>query len=423
MEGEEHEGRVIGKLMLEQLEVLKGIVPDWATRNIVFGSNDYDEEGSEDGDGASRESADAEPHDEPSNDEDPFLRTLQRMDTSQTCTEAWPTNPSISLVMQSTLDRLWLLEETCKRWTDPIIVVVYYDALSDVNTDTAAVDASEHELAHEPWLPILDWTNRCPQVTFIPFSKQDPTEESWQYPINKLRNVGLDNIETTHFLVVDIDFIPSSNLPYVIKENLKHVTGERDALVIPAFERVTPRGCSKPSECRSFLREDTSFIPSTFDELKACHDAKDCIVFQSRNNWEGHFTTNSESWLRNENAASGPPRRISCFHSFRYEPYVVLRYCDNMTPLYDERFYGYGKNKIEYISHLRFLNYGFRILPEGFIVHHPHPESDAKSSWNDSEGFDLHSKMDQLYPTFLKELYDRYGKPDLPQCQHKKNKV
>ena len=29
----------------------------------------------------------------------------------------------------------------------------------------------------------------------------------------------------------------------------------------------------------------------------------------------------------------------------RYEPYVVLRTCD--APLYDERFFGYGKNKIQ----------------------------------------------------------------------------
>jgi len=85
-------------------------------------------------------------------------------------------------------------------------------------------------------------------------------------------------------------------------------------------------------------------------------------------------------------------------------------------PYYDERFHGYGKNKIEYIAHLRFLHYEFRILPEGFIVHHPHPDSESKRVWNNVEEEDLHLEMDELYPKFLRELVKRYGKPKLQLC-------
>ena len=162
-----------------------------------------------------------------------------------------------------------------------------------------------------------------------------------------------------------------------------------------------------------------------------------CIVFQSQVNVDGHSTTNSNDWLKrkwydnnnnnnndennnNDPASSSSPfRSIPCFHTARYEPYVVLEWCrphdddkvvldsnttvttrngdkknkkngnddmdrdrrlllPPMAPNYDERFHGYGKNKIELISHLRKAGYRFVILPEGFLIHNPHPESFAR---------------------------------------------
>ena len=48
-------------------------------------------------------------------------------------------------------------------------------------------------------------------------------------------------------------------------------------------------------------------------------------------------------------------RPIECFRSNRYEPYVVVSMAQ--MPLYDERFAGYGKNKIQHVSHLRRMGY------------------------------------------------------------------
>jgi glycosyltransferase-like protein LARGE len=79
-----------------------------------------------------------------------------------------------------------------------------------------------------------------------------------------------------------------------------------------------------------------------------------------------------------------------------------------LAPFYDERFHGYGKNKISYLQHIRFLGYKFFVLPQGFIVHNPHVDSKAKEVWNDVDASELHEEMDQLYPKFLKELVARY---------------
>ena len=117
-------------------------------------------------------------------------------------------------------------------------------------------------------------------------------------------------------------------------------------------------------------------------------------------------------------------RTIPCFDSLRYEPYVVIRWCPSssdekstttssnivpVAPYYDERFHGYGKNKIQLISHLRFMGYQFAVLPSGgFIVHNPHVESSSKAVWNNVHEHALHHTMDALYQSFLNELVSIY---------------
>ena len=48
---------------------------------------------------------------------------------------------------------------------------------------------------------------------------------------------------------------------------------------------------------------------------------------------------------------------------------------------YDERFTGYGKNKIELVMRLRASGWTFFVLPRAFAVHVPHPTSAAHAHW------------------------------------------
>lgn len=53
--------------------------------------------------------------------------------------------------------------------------------------------------------------------------------------------------------------------------------------------------------------------------------------------------------------------------------YLLVQKVDSL-PLYDERFVGYGWNKVQWIEHLRYIGYRFYVFNNGFIIHCPHPE-------------------------------------------------
>ena len=77
------------------------------------------------------------------------------------------------------------------------------------------------------------------------------------------------------------------------------------------------------------------------------------------------------------------PLRLECFVGDFYEPFVVVRSCGKPAPppLFDERFAGYGKNKLDWISSLRDANFTFLAAKRAWIAHAPHAASDAKRKW------------------------------------------
>lgn len=53
------------------------------------------------------------------------------------------------------------------------------------------------------------------------------------------------------------------------------------------------------------------------------------------------------------------------------------------------------------------MGFKFSVLPEGFLVHNPHAESDTKKAWKDV-ATNLRSGMDELYAQFLKEVGEKF---------------
>ena len=67
--------------------------------------------------------------------------------------------------------------------------------------------------------------------------------------------------------------------------------------------------------------------------------------------------------------------------SMRYEPYLVIP-MSRATPLYEETFVGYGKNKIQHTIHLRARGFRFHVLSLAFLIHYPHSESQSRVLWS-----------------------------------------
>ena len=141
--------------------------------------------------------------------------------------------------------------------------------------------------------------------------------------------------------------------------------------------------------CRAAFERGAITMPANFSALGACITAADCSVFDVEYNPQGESSTNSRMWRKYERHGHyrvpclASPRYVPCacrrlvpsaiqsntIHipsttpstipsailpatCRRYEPFVVLPRAAS-TPTFDERFHGYGKNKVELIIHLR----------------------------------------------------------------------
>jgi hypothetical protein len=206
----------------------------------------------------------------------------------------------------------------------------------------------------------------------------DQESTSQGHPVNRLRNIGLDAVQTSHILVadIDIDFAPSLDLHETIREALKNRQevvrlrhgedgdgeDEKQALIVLAFERQPPTPCETERKCAAYLQFNSSFIPKSFVDLQHCFLSNECTVFQRKVNREGPYSTNLQEWIQQmwySDEGKTLFRTIPCFHTARYEPYVVLRWCGGggnqqqqqqqqqtpVAPYYDEQFHVYGRTR------------------------------------------------------------------------------
>lgn len=122
-----------------------------------------------------------------------------------------------------------ILASYVRQWSGPVILILYYNE-STVN------DMKEIQ-AIASTLPSLTMTSVILTSTII--------------PINKFKNLGIAQVKTTHFIVVDINLYPSSTFKSQISfsesiyRTLKSTPGYlwRDPYfigVIPAFEWSHP---------------------------------------------------------------------------------------------------------------------------------------------------------------------------------------
>jgi hypothetical protein len=153
------------------------------------------------------------------------------------------------------MDRFWLVEHICSRWQGPIVFAIFHPYVNRTLI-SALVSGSI-----QPLEKMGACGDRLRHVDF----RAKSADELVQYPVNKLRNLALALVKTSHFLVADIDFLPSIGLYREILE--QRAILERNhtivapvqaaaathlvALVVPAFSRSG--GCH--TVCRKSIHQ------------------------------------------------------------------------------------------------------------------------------------------------------------------------
>ncbi|KAK7912699.1 hypothetical protein WMY93_012910 [Mugilogobius chulae] len=105
---------------------------------------------------------------------------------------------------------------------------------------------------------------------------------------------------------------------------------------------------------------------------------------------KGHAPTNYAKWR-----TATTPYRVEWEADF--EPYVVVR---RDSPEYDQRFVGFGWNKVSHIMELDAQEFELMVLPNAFMIHMPHAPSFDISKFRSSPGETVASVARQLQRPF-----------------------
>ncbi|CAA91997.4 Glycosyltransferase-like protein LARGE [Caenorhabditis elegans] len=275
----------------------------------------------------------------------------------------------LCMVTQFSKDRLNHFLESANAWRHPISTAVY-----GKDKDLLDIAKAVTEL------------NRTDITIHLVF--EEPTE-SWMldslYPINFLRNVAIEHANCKYILMTDVDFVVLGDYGTIIDQtgNLK----QKEVLVIPALEMTYPQ-----------LRLNLSNFLSRKD-LVIEHLLNKTIQTFRETIWpSSHVPTNISKWIKSN-------RTYMVNYEKNYEPYFVIK--KEECPFYDQRFGGFGWNKVTHVMQLKMMNYKFLVSPTSFMIHQNHNASKSLKRWRRDPHYQkcLHT----LKNKFMKKTASRLG--------------
>ncbi|KAJ1636836.1 glycosyl-transferase for dystroglycan-domain-containing protein [Pavlovales sp. CCMP2436] len=291
------------------------------------------------------------------------------------------TRLDITLVTQTSVDRVWMLRHLCDIWGGPVSAAIY--VTGDLAGPTAEMKSSA-------------CAGKGGSTSFVQGSQSD------QYPVNVLRNKAVQGVKTSHWMLIDVDLWPSDKAYATLRKAIQQswALSPKTALIVPAF---------------ATRYRDPKQMPSTLKSLARCIGQRACYSFKGYPNAipAHHLTTNYPHWWHQTFRPLGKAEvyKVPCFDTEVWEPYTLLPKAKT-TPRFDERFDGYGKNKIQFILHLRMAGFAFYVVPRAFLMHAYHPPSSARAKWSSHKG-----KMDRLFGKFIREVSAVRDVKALPLCE------
>ena len=205
---------------------------------------------------------------------------------------------------------------------------------------------------------------------------ESPRPDSFFYPNNMLRNLARKTSLLTWEFMTDIDMVPSANLR---KNFLRMIESKKNdtqlfdkryspnlkqAYVLPAFE---VKEDSEPPKTRTELLERSIFnsenIKKNTWEIQPFHNWCDICYKKSQN--YNHW---AQTQLLNNPDDNQLDIAYPVTYHLPFEPYYIVSTKAD-CPLYDERFRGYGYNKVEQCFEMSQRKWKFLTLDTAFICH------------------------------------------------------
>ncbi|KAK8792030.1 hypothetical protein WA158_005407 [Blastocystis sp. Blastoise] len=318
----------------------------------------------------------------------------------------------VTLITQTSSERLFYFAHIVQRWSGPMVATIYLKQEDQNDFDTFVNSAS--------------LSQRLQLIQFHPLNESI-------YPYNKLRNIAVANVITSHFWLTDMDMWPSEKTYESLRSLPQQVlSNDLMAIIVPAFEYKNNIECKEFEAC---VNKVIPHIPRNHDELKNCISEQNCRPFRP-NAWVHNYLT--EDWYKAE--YYNPLMLVPCFQSVKQEPYIYIYILIHVSislyslfyimvkrteslPPFDERFINYGKDKISWIEHLRYSGYIFAVMKDAFAIDIPHPRSDFANTFYKQLTHDpLSVDMNILWFQFIKELHQNFTDKSVTYLCDKKGK-
>ena len=265
--------------------------------------------------------------------------------------------------------KLQRLLDLASRWKDGYISVILY--VCDEESPSSVLEHLESYVKEHASLF---------EKTVIQIVTDRRPKASRQYPINILRNMGMENTPTDHVIVLDVDLVPNVGAyADLVKDlSLHTVSREKTALILPSFEWSLAKDEDESSPIEAFHIPDTKsdliphiVMPKNGDDSVA--EGK-ISPFHVEIFPQGHGPTKFEKWITTLN-------QYQVEYAPRFEPYFVVNKQNGLPPFW-EYFQGYGFNKWSWVAELHAAGWKFIVAPNSFLVHIDHDYSTNKSSRN-----------------------------------------
>ncbi|GAM29109.1 hypothetical protein SAMD00019534_122850, partial [Acytostelium subglobosum LB1] len=247
-----------------------------------------------------------------------------------------------TITAQLDITRFPRLLQLCRQWDGPMSVVIYIKEEKDVR--------ELDRMIFENWeiAKLMDKAD-----VHLAYK----TKDERFYPINELRNVAIEFSRTNYIFTIDVDFVVSPNLNNHIREQLHEANYPTNIFfVVPAMEMD------------GYAMNNTDIFPMNKSSLVQ-HikdgEARSILELVSP---EVQGPTKVDVWVNSTKAYDvkyGP----------HWEPFGVIH---RSAIGFDQRFAGYGWDKVSHIYYLHLLEFRFMVLPEAYMIHMEHA---TRSSW------------------------------------------